>query len=113
MSNGVISDIESGRSQQPRPRLLRTIALVLEIDERELFVAAGYPYMASMPELPVYLRTKYGLSDDALAHMTAQWAYVRDRYDIATSRTDTNPDNAADPGSSDEQQPPQRNTEVP
>ena len=82
VSKGVIGDLETDRYKQPRAGLLVKVAGALEIDERKLLTLAGYPYLVELPDLPVYLRTKYDLSDEALAHMKAQWDFARDRYGI-------------------------------
>lgn len=83
VTKGVIGDLETNRYKQPRAGLLVKVAGALEIDERQLLTLAGYPYLVELPDLPVYLRSRYDLSDEALEHMKAQWAFARQRYGIA------------------------------
>ncbi|MDH4171628.1 MAG: helix-turn-helix domain-containing protein [Acidimicrobiia bacterium] len=83
VSKGVIGDLETDRYRKPRAGMLVKVAGALEIDERQLLTMAGYPYLVELPDLPVYLRSRYDLSDEALAHMKAQWDFARDRYDIS------------------------------
>lgn len=84
VSKGVIGDLESNRYRKPSADLLVRVAAALEVDERKLLRLAGHPYLVDLPDLPVYLRTKYDLSDEALAHMKAQWDFARERYGITT-----------------------------
>src|SRR5437763_15871361 len=58
--------IEQGEFAAPSPEKLQRISRVLDVEFEELFELAGYA-TPEPPELPVYLRRKFDLSDDAQA----------------------------------------------
>ena len=90
VSSGRLSDLETDRYAQPDPATLGKVAEALELDERELLESAGYPYLVQLPpDLAVYLRATHDLSDEALAHMKAQWAFTQEHYNVQP-KDDTN-----------------------
>jgi transcriptional regulator with XRE-family HTH domain len=62
VSRSVISRIESGEKQQPQPSTLNRLAEGLMADASVLLASAGYTTKKAdaLPNLPVYLRSKYG-----------------------------------------------------
>lgn len=58
--------IEQGEFAAPSPEKLQRISRILDVDFEELFELAGYA-APEPPALPVYLRRKFDLSDDAQA----------------------------------------------
>ncbi len=75
-------DIEMLRSPQPRIPYLVALAEALELDVRSLVKLAGYPDVGELAELPVYLRAKYDISDEALRHLLDQFEFVKSRYGV-------------------------------
>jgi len=57
----VISRIETGAITEPDPKKLQALAEALDLAPEDLFAAAGYPM--PLPEVRMYLRAKYGVSD--------------------------------------------------
>ena len=57
-----LSRLERGEATRPQPETLTRLAEVFGIDASELLTAAGYTAARAdaLPNLPVYLRTKYG-----------------------------------------------------
>ena len=66
LPGSTILRIERGEFAAPSPEKLQRISRALELDFEELFELAGYA-TPEPPELPVYLRRKFDLSDAAQA----------------------------------------------
>ncbi len=62
VNRSVISRVESGEYMQPRPETLTRLAEAIGADASELLTAAGYTSAKAdgLPNLPIYLRSKYG-----------------------------------------------------
>jgi len=64
--DSTIYRLERGEFMVPRPEKLQRIARALDVEFEELHELAGYA-TPGLPEVPVYLRRKFDLSDDAQA----------------------------------------------
>lgn len=64
--DSTIYRLERGEFKLPKPDTLQKIARALDIEFEELFEIAGYE-SPGLPDVPVYLRRKLELSDDAAA----------------------------------------------
>jgi transcriptional regulator with XRE-family HTH domain len=73
-----VSRLETGFIASPRPEHLQKLAHALKIDVEELYAAAGYLELGSLPELRAYLRTKYGLTDQQASQIEGYMQAVRD-----------------------------------
>jgi transcriptional regulator with XRE-family HTH domain len=83
VNRSVISRLESGEYQQPRPNTLTRLAEALGADASQLLTAAGYTANKAdaLPNLPVYLRSKYGhLPADARKELTDYVAKLEAEY---------------------------------
>jgi len=62
--------IETGKVREPSPRSLQRLSRHLDCDYEDLAAMAGYSLPEGLPELPVYLRTKYDdLSDEEIRNV--------------------------------------------
>src|SRR5947209_5010577 len=61
--------LESGASRKPHPDYLHRLAHFYGVLVEDLYALAGYTPAAELPELPTYLRTKYGLTDEAIREL--------------------------------------------
>jgi transcriptional regulator with XRE-family HTH domain len=64
--DSTIYRLERGEFKLPKADTLQRIARALDVDFEELFELAGYD-APGLPEVPVYLRRKFDLSDEAQA----------------------------------------------
>jgi transcriptional regulator with XRE-family HTH domain len=64
VDKGLISRMESGETQNPKPSSLNNLAAALDIAPDELHEAAGY-FDEALPSPAVYFRSKYGELPDA------------------------------------------------
>lgn len=64
--DSTIYRLERGEFKLPKPDTLQRIARALDVEFEELFEIAGYD-APGLPEVPVYLRRKLDLSDEAAA----------------------------------------------
>ena len=64
--DSTIYRLERGEFKLPKPDMLQRLASVLDVEFEELFELAGYD-APGLPEVPVYLRRKFDLSDAAQA----------------------------------------------
>jgi len=76
LSHTTVIRIEGGEFGRPDPEKLARLADALEIDAEELYALAPYP---DLPEMAPYLRTKYGMSDEAVAEAEAFFAELERR----------------------------------
>jgi transcriptional regulator with XRE-family HTH domain len=63
---GGITRIEQGKIS-PTLDTLKALATALEVPSSDLFTMAGYVIPSDLPSMSTYLRTRYDLSDDAIA----------------------------------------------
>lgn len=63
---GGITRIEQG-GRIPTLDTLKALATALEVPPSDLFTMAGYVIPSDLPSMSTYLRTRYDLSDDAIA----------------------------------------------
>lgn len=61
--------LENGALERPDPLLLQRIAHVLNADLEDYYLLGDYPLPRGLPELGVYMRTKYQLSDEEIAQV--------------------------------------------
>lgn len=76
-----LARIEQGE-QRPTLKTVQTIASALELDEADLAALAGYRLPSGLPSLPVYLRTKYRLSNETAAQLEADVQRLAERYGL-------------------------------
>jgi len=76
LSHTTVIRIEGGEFGRPDPEKLGRLAEALEIDAEELYALAPYP---DLPEMAPYLRTKYGMSEAAVAEAEAFFAELEQR----------------------------------
>lgn len=74
-----ISYLESGQVQRPAAKTLQGLSRLLEIPLEDLYSLAGYNRAEGLPELPVYLRSKYGLTAAEAAEIEEQFRKVAER----------------------------------
>ncbi len=70
----MLSYIEAGQVDRPAPDKLIRLAAALGVEAEELLGRAGHLKRATLPEMPVYLRAKYGMSAEAVAEAEAFFA---------------------------------------
>ncbi|WP_127466441.1 helix-turn-helix transcriptional regulator [Streptomyces sp. B27] len=63
---GGITRIEQGKVS-PTLDTLKALAIALEVPPSDLFTMAGYVIPSDLPSMSTYLRTRYGLPEDAIA----------------------------------------------
>lgn len=81
LSAANLAKIEVGDVRQPSAEFLQRIARHLGCDYEDLAALAGYSLPEGLPNLPVYLRTKYGeLSPSEIAQVDGYVRYLRDRH---------------------------------
>lgn len=73
----MIGYIENGKRLRPRPDVLKRIAKVIDVPFAQLHALIGSSQ--GLPELPVYLRAKYGLSPDAASELDQHFRRIRER----------------------------------
>lgn len=59
--------LETGQIRQPTPETLNKLALVFDIEPEELYDLASAT--GTLPSLPTYFRSKYGLTDKQIASL--------------------------------------------
>jgi transcriptional regulator with XRE-family HTH domain len=80
ISFSALRKIEEGTVEQPSPGVLQRLSRNLGCDYEDLASMAGYSLPEGMPNLPVYLRTKYDdLTSDEIKQMEAFLGYLRQR----------------------------------
>jgi transcriptional regulator with XRE-family HTH domain len=87
--HATLSRMEAGE-QRPTPETLQKLALVLELDEADLFALAGYRLPERLPAFPAYLRAKYRMPDEAAQQLNEYFGYLADKYDIDTDSDASN-----------------------
>src|SRR6267154_976337 len=73
-----LSRLERGVYNSPDPRSLWRLAVALDIDVEELYLDAGYSN--GLPGFAPYLRAKYDLPAEAIAHLEAHFQLVNEKY---------------------------------
>jgi len=74
-----VSKVEAGYYASPKPEMLQRISRALDIPLEDLYAEAGYARTEGLPTLPVYLRSKYGLTVAEAAEVEAQFRQVAQR----------------------------------
>ena len=69
-----------GQTDTPKPDHLQRLARALDADIEDLYALAGYVMPEGLPEFAPYLRTKYGLPDQAAAQLDEYFQALRDRW---------------------------------
>lgn len=88
--------IEQGTIAAPRAEVILAIAEVLDLPTSDLLAAAGWIPKHDLPTLRPYLRTKYHLTDKAVADIEATFQGIADRYGIDFDRDTGGPANGED-----------------
>ncbi|MHB8464800.1 MAG: helix-turn-helix domain-containing protein [Acidimicrobiales bacterium] len=76
-----IRKIEQGQIAQPSPQVLQRIARAIGCDYEDLAALAGVSLPEGLPTLPVYLRTKYELSQDEIRQVDGYVRYLREQHE--------------------------------
>jgi transcriptional regulator with XRE-family HTH domain len=84
MTISTISRLEVGEIETPKPEHLQRLARALDIEIEELYGEAGYLIPENLPELAPYLRSKYGLPDQAVAALDEYFQAMRGRWETST-----------------------------
>ena len=69
LQNSRLARLENDEVERVDPRLLQRIAYVLDSSLEDYYLLAGYPLPQRLPELRVYMRTKYQLSDEEIGEV--------------------------------------------
>jgi transcriptional regulator with XRE-family HTH domain len=69
LQNSTIMRLENGALERPDPLLLQRIARALDADLEDYYLLGDYPLPRGLPDLGVYMRTKYQLSDEEIAQV--------------------------------------------
>jgi transcriptional regulator with XRE-family HTH domain len=77
VDRSTIYRIETGEFAEPSPQRLQRIAAVLGTDVEDYFGLAGYFTTHGMPNLGVYLRTKYDASPEIASDVENYFHYLR------------------------------------
>jgi transcriptional regulator with XRE-family HTH domain len=95
VDNSRILRLERGDTLSPNADFLSNIADVLGLDLFEVYEKAGYAETSDLPELPVYLRSKYGdLPESATDAITAYAERLAKRLGIDLSGPEPGEDEA-------------------
>src|SRR3954462_11426399 len=73
--NSTVVRIESGESL-PTTTTLTRLAEALELPTADVYAAAGYTVPGDLPSFQPYLRTKYGMRDEAVADLNRAFERV-------------------------------------
>lgn len=74
-----ISYLESGQIERPAAKTLQRISRALDIPMEDLYALAGYVRKEGLPEFPVYLRSKYGLTTAEASELEKHFRRLRER----------------------------------
>lgn len=74
--------IEAGSIKEPSPQSLQRLARHLGCDYEDLAMLAGYSLPEGLPNLPVYLRTKYdGLSGEEIRQVEGYVRFLQQQHE--------------------------------
>jgi HTH-type transcriptional regulator, competence development regulator len=74
--------IETGKVKEPSPRSLQRLSRHLDCDYEDLAAMAGYSLPEGLPELQVYLRTKYDdLSSEEIRNVEQYVRFLHQQHD--------------------------------
>jgi transcriptional regulator with XRE-family HTH domain len=73
-----LARVERDEYRSPDPRLLWQVAQTLGVEVDELYAAAGFS--DGLPNFGPYLRSKYQLSDEAIAQLEAHFQLLADKH---------------------------------
>jgi len=74
-----LSRLESGLIYRPSTKILQRLSRALDIPLDELYVLAGYAHKEGLPSLPVYLRSKFGLSAAEASELEEHFRRINER----------------------------------
>lgn len=77
--------LENGLLPMPRPDQLNRLARALGTDVEEFYIATGTADTLALPELPVYLRAKYGVSEADASRLEGYLQALRQSHDDTSS----------------------------
>ncbi|SRR6266498_1166557 len=69
LQNSRLARLENDEVERVDPPLLEHIARILDASLEDYYLLAGYPLPQRLPELRIYMRTKYGLNDEEVAEV--------------------------------------------
>jgi len=68
-------------ARRPKPEYLNRLARFYGVLVEDLYALAGYTPAGDLPNLPAYLRTKYGLSDEVIREIENYKDFLTERED--------------------------------
>ncbi len=71
--------LEAGARKKPHPDYLNRLARFYGVLVEDLYALAGYTPADELPNLPAYLRSKYGLSDDVIREIENYKNFLSER----------------------------------
>jgi len=84
--------LEEGKRRSPHPDYLHRLAGFYGVLVEDLYALAGYTPAGELPELPAYLRSKYGLSDEVVREIENYKDFLTEREDDGdTPQNSTSP----------------------
>lgn len=80
LSHAYLAKLEVGKFESVGFDTLRKVATGYGVPREKLLAIAGVTPEKPLPELDVYLRTKFGLTDEGIQEAEAFVGYIRQRY---------------------------------
>lgn len=74
-----ISYLEKGDFDSPSPKILESLSEALDLSLEDLYSVVGYTRPSALPSLPVYLRSKYGLSAADAAELEEHFEKLKNK----------------------------------
>ncbi len=85
-----LDDLERGKVKTPDPNKLNRIAGALDVAIEDMYAIVGYTAPTGLPEFGVYLRSKYGLTDQSVEELDAYMAKLKARDEKGGRRAKPN-----------------------
>jgi transcriptional regulator with XRE-family HTH domain len=83
VDDSTIVRLEQGLRGNPRPDILTKLAKALHLNLADVFALAGYAVPQELPNLPIYLRTKYRhLPQPARDELVTYMRHLYNRYGL-------------------------------
>lgn len=78
-SPSYLHHLEAGNRTKPHPDYLHRLAGFYDVLVEDLYALAGYTPAGELPDLPAYLRSKYGLSDEVIREIENYTEFLTER----------------------------------
>jgi transcriptional regulator with XRE-family HTH domain len=79
LAPSTVSRLEAGQIKTPSVSIVQELSRLLDIPLEDLYGLSGYMRHEGLPELPVYLRSKYGLTKAEAAEIDKHFQRLQDR----------------------------------